>query len=88
MHTISPLWWARALGILALFVVVAVRYHDGVPLLALLEQAVWSMLLASILGFVLGTVLQGVVGALEPTDAAVSDGSLDAEMPGTMPPLS
>lgn len=88
MHAISPLWWARTLGTLALFVVVAVRYREGISPFALLEQAVWSMLLASILGFVLGTVLQGVVGAIEPTHSSVSRSPLDAEMPGTMPPLS
>ena len=88
MQAISPLWWARVLGILALFVVVAVRYNEGVPPLSLLEQAVWSMLLASTLGFVLGTVLQGVVSAIEPSDGMVSNVQIDAEMPGTMPPLS
>lgn len=88
MHAISPMWWARTLGILALFVVVAVRYHEGISPVALLEQGVWSMLLASTLGFVLGSVLQGVVGAIEPAQQAVSSSPLDAELPGTMPPLS
>lgn len=88
MQTISPLWWARSLGTLTLFVVVALRWNEGVPLLSLLDQAVWSMLLASVLGFAVGSVLQSVLGVIEPAGGHEAAGPVDTEMPGTMPPLT
>lgn len=88
MNAISPLWWARTLGIVTFCAVIAVRYQDGTAYATLLESAVWSMLLASILGFGVGRVLQMVVGALESGGVPPQTGQIDAEMPGTMPPLS
>jgi len=96
MDRFTPIWFARVLGMTAFVVVLGMAGSRGdtpeeMLMLALggLEPASGAMLGAALGGFVLGSWLKGIIESSEVvTDPATDQGLIDAELPGTMPPLS
>lgn len=90
MDRFSPIWFSRTLGMLALIIVAGMGIAEGDYSLYLMERSTWAMLLAAMAGLLLGNLLKGPLHSyVVPAGHDASQGmQVDAELPGTMPPLA
>ncbi|MBM3464183.1 MAG: hypothetical protein FJX76_18970 [Armatimonadetes bacterium] len=95
LERFSPGWFARTLGFWSALImagtIVAREGYDVSSLAGAVEPACWAYLVAAMGGWVLGIVLApGLHSWYVPEGSGSEDGSalVDAELPGTMPPLT